>query len=233
MESLMLKVGGHQAHYLKAGSGPPVLLLHGGASDARDWAGTMAALSHRYNLYAPDLIGFGQSARAGDGYYLSDFSDFVLGFMEALGLNHPALVGHSFGGRVCLEIALRHPEKARQLVLVDAAGFGKISLYGNLLPTVFWAVRKLLGRRQPFPRFLMRDGEGPGWLCVEELPGLKTPTLIIWKRHDPYFPLHIARNARELIPGARLVVIPGFGHAPHGQNQDAFNRYLLEFLDRD
>ena len=152
VESLRLKVGDHQAHYLKAGSGPPVVLIHGGASDSRDWVSTMTALSHRYSLYAPDLIGYGLSDRNQDGYYFSDFSEFILGFIETLGLEHPVLVGHSFGGRLCLEIALRHPEKVRKLVLVDTSGFGRVSLLGNVILTAFWAVRKLLAAPATLPQ---------------------------------------------------------------------------------
>jgi pimeloyl-ACP methyl ester carboxylesterase len=231
IESLKLRVGDNQAHYLKAGSGPPVVLIHGGASDSRDWVSTMNALSHRYSLYAPDLIGFGQSDRTKDGYYLSDFSEFVLGFIETLGLERPVLVGHSFGGRLCLEMALRQPEKVRKLVLVDASGLGQVSRLGNVVLTAFWAIRKLLRLRQPYPKFLNKEGEDSSWTCVDELPNLKVPTLIIWKRYDIYFPLSIARRAKELIPEAHLVVLPGYGHAPHGQNQDAFNSRLLDFLD--
>jgi pimeloyl-ACP methyl ester carboxylesterase len=233
MESLQLKVNGHQAHYLKAGSGPPVVLIHGGASDSRDWVSTMATLSHRYSLYAPDLIGFGLSERNQKGYYLSDFREFITGFMETLGLEQPVLVGHSFGGRLCLEIALRYPEKVRKLVLVDAAGLGKVSRLGTIVHTAFWVIRKLLRRPKPQPKFLYKEGEDPSWLCVDELPNLKTPTLIIWKRYDIYLPLAIAHRAKELIPGAKLVVLPGYGHAPHGQNKDAFNSHLLDFLDHD
>ena len=225
-----MATNGHRLHYLRAGSGPSVVLLHGGASDSRDWVDTMSALSHRYSLFAPDLIGFGLSDRTQDGYYLSEFSEFIMGFIEQLGLEHPALVGHSFGGRLCLEIAVQHPEIVRKLVLVDAAGIGKVSLLGNSVLTAFWLIRKLLGRRQPFPTFLARDGENRHWLCVDALPNIRTPTLIIWKRHDLYFPLAIARRAEALIPGSRLVVMPGYGHAPHGQNKDAFNRLLLDFL---
>jgi pimeloyl-ACP methyl ester carboxylesterase len=233
IESLKLNVNGSQAHYLKAGSGPPVVLIHGGASDSRDWMGTLAALSHRYSLYAPDLIGFGLSDRNKDGYYLSDFTEFILGFMETLGLEHPVLVGHSFGGRLCLDIALRYPEKVSRLVLVDASGLGKISRLGNVILTGFWVVRKLLRLPQPFPKFLAREGEDTQWLCVNELPKLRTPTLIIWKRYDPYLPLSIARRAEELIPRAHLAILPGYGHAPHGQNKEAFNSLLLDFLDHD
>ncbi len=233
MESLKLKVGDHQAHYLKAGSGPPIVLIHGGASDSRDWVSTMAALSNRYSLYAPDLIGFGQSNRNRDGYYLSDFTEFIMGFLDRLGLEKPVLVGHSFGGRLCVDIALRHPEMVRKLVLVDSSGLGKVSTFGNIVFTGFWAIRKLLRRPQPYPQFLTRPDEGNPWLCIDELPDIRTPTLIIWKRLDPYLPLAIARRAGALIAGSRLAILPGYGHAPHEQNKKAFIHLLLDFLDHD
>jgi pimeloyl-ACP methyl ester carboxylesterase len=233
IESLEIDINGHKAHYLKAGIGPPVVLVHGGASDSRDWLGTMSALAPRYSLYAPDLLGFGQSHRNEAGYYLSDFSEFVLGFMDRLGLEKPFLVGHSFGGRLCLEVALRHPERVRRLILADTAGLGRVSVFGNIVLTGFWALRKLFRLRQPYPRFLSREGEEAHWLCASDLPYLRTPTLIVWKRHDPYLPLALARRAKALIPDARLEVLPGYGHAPHKQNQEAFNELLRGFLESD
>jgi pimeloyl-ACP methyl ester carboxylesterase len=233
IESVYLNVNSHRVHYLKAGSGDPIVLLHGGASDSRDWFSTMAALSHRFTLYAPDLIGFGRSQRNESGYYLTDFSDFLAGFMDLLQLQKPALVGHSFGARVCLGVALGHPEKVRKLVLADASGLGKVTRFGSTMLTAVWGIRKAFGRPQPYPRFLTREGEDPHWLCMDELPGLRTPTLLIWKRHDLYLPISIARRAVKLIPGAQLEVLPGYGHAPHQQNSDAFNRLLLDFLGHD
>lgn len=230
IEDLQVNVNGYRAHYLRAGAGPPVVLLHGGASDSRDWLRTMTALSRRYTLYAPDLPGFGRNERNSQGYYFSEFSHFILGFLDTLGLESPALVGHSFGGLVCLDIARRHPEKLSKLVLADSAGLGKVSKFGTLLLTGFWAVRKLCRIEQPFPKFLAREGDDPNWFCVDELPSLKIPTLIVWKRHDPYYPLYIARRAAKLIPRARLVIVPGLGHAPHGRTNQEFNQHLLEFL---
>jgi len=232
IENLQTNVSGYRAHYLKAGKGPPVVLLHGGASDSRDWLRTMTALSLRYTLYAPDLLGFGQNERNSEGYYLSEFCTFVLGFMDSLGLERPALVGHSFGGRVCLDMALKHPENVGKLVLADAAGLGKVSRVGTTLLTGFWVARKLFRIPQPFPKFLAREGDDPNWACVDELPNLKMPTLIIWKRYDLYYPLYIARRAADLIPEARLVILPGYGHAPHGRTNREFNRHLLEFLEK-
>ena len=231
IESLQTNVNDYRAHYLKAGAGPPIVLLHGGASDSLDWLPTMAALSQSYTLYAPDLLGFGQNERNSEGYYLSEFSDFITGFIDTLGLEKPALVGHSFGGRLCLDIALQHPEKVGRLVLADAAGLGKVSKFGTVLLTGFWVVRNIFRIAQPYPKFLAREGDDPAWACVDELPNLKMPTLIIWKRHDLYYPIHVAQRAAELIPGARLVIVPGLGHAPHGRTNKEFNKHLLEFLE--
>lgn len=233
IESLHLKVNGQQIHYLKAGSGAPVVLVHGGASDSRDWVDTMAALSHRFSFYAPDLIGFGRNDRDKNGYYLSDFSDFILEFIDSLEIKNPALVGHSFGGRVCLDAALKRQEQVGKLVLIDASGLDKISGFGSALHTTFWALRKLLRRPQPYPRFLAKEGEDYNRVGDDELRRLGMPTLLIWKQLDPYLPVSIARRAEKLIPGARLEVLKGYGHAPHQQNSDAFNRLLLDFLEHD
>lgn len=231
IESLWLNLNGHRSHYLKAGSGPAVVLIHGGASDSRDWVETMASLAHRFAFYAPDLPGFGQTDRKYSGYYLSEFSDFVLGFIDELQLEMPALVGHSFGGRVCLDTALKRQEQISRLLIADSSGLGKMSLLGSSLFTFFWALRKVMFRPQPFPRFLAKEKDDYTSIHDEVLRGLKTPTLIVWKRHDPYMPLKIARRAERLIPGAKLVVLPGYGHAPNKQDREHFNKILVDFLD--
>ena len=231
--SLKVMVGDHQAHYLKAGNGPPVVLLHGGASDSRDWLGTMAALSHSHSLYAPDLIGFGQGSIDNSGYYLSDFVEFALGFIQAMHSDSLVLVGHSLGGRVCLEIALHRPEMVRRLVLIDTVGFSRLARWGLFLGAAAWFVRGVLRRAQPYPKFLKKKCEDKDWLCLEELPALNIPTLIVWNRRDPYYSVDGAIKAKELIPQARLEVFQGFGHAPHLQKKELFNNLLLNFLNND
>ena len=231
VDSLWIEASGHRVHYLKSGSGPVVLLLHGGASDSRDWLATMAALSGRYTFYAPDIIGFGQSQRKESGYYLDDFTSFIVEFIDRMGLESPAVAGHSFGARVGLDVALLHPDKVSKLVMVDGAGLGSVSRFGSALMTGFWGLRKVLHRRQPYPKFLSREYDDPNWACLEELPSLKAPTLIIWKAHDPYLPVANGRRAAGLIPGARLEVLSGWGHAPHRSKNGVFVKLLGDFLD--
>ncbi|MGD1117981.1 MAG: alpha/beta hydrolase [Dehalococcoidales bacterium] len=232
IKSLPLEVNGRRVLYRQAGKGPPVVLIHGGASDSRDWLDTMQALAGRFTFYAPDLPGFGQSARDEKGYYLSDFTDFLAGFFDELKIQNPVLVGHSFGARVCLDMARLYPDRIGRLVLIDASGLGKMSLFGSVLFTFFWALRKALGRPQPFPRFLSKEGDDYNRVSDEVLKSIKVPTLLMWKGFDPYMPLKCARRAQKLIPGARLEIVPGYGHAPHQQkNHEEFLRIFTEFLD--
>lgn len=231
VETLTLKVGDDNIFLRKAGEGPPVLLLHGGACDSADWVETMVPLSGSYTFYAPDLVGYGQSDRNRDGYYLSDFTDSTKGLIEALGLDSPlVIVGHSLGGRVALDIALNHPDRVRKLALIDTTGFSRLARWGSFLGTMAYLIRRLLGRPQPYPRFMMENGAVPDWVCLDRLPELKMPTLILWNRRDPYYTVKGALRAKELMPQAQLEIMPRYGHAPHRTERDSFNKLLAAFL---
>jgi pimeloyl-ACP methyl ester carboxylesterase len=150
VETLTAKVGDDNIFLRKAGKGPPVLLLHGGACDSSDWVETMVPLSDSYTFYAPDLVGYGLSDRNRDGYYLSDFTNSTKGLMEALGLDSPLIiVGHSLGGRVALELAFSQSDKVRKLVLIDTTGFSRLARWGTFLGTMAYWIRRLMGRPQP------------------------------------------------------------------------------------
>ncbi|MCX5998288.1 MAG: alpha/beta fold hydrolase [Chloroflexi bacterium] len=231
LEGTHIEIGGRRIHYLKAGSGPTVVLLHGGASDSRDWISTIHALCDSHTCYALDMVGFGLSDRSKDGYCLSDFVECTLGFVEALGLERPDLVGHSLGGRVCLDIALRRPDDVRKLVLVDSAGFSKLGWWGSVMGTVAWTARRVLRLPKPYPTFRKENGAYADWVCLNELPDLRVSTLVVWSRFDPYYPLDGARKAVNVMPDARLEVLPCFGHAPHVRKKDSFNSLLRDFLD--
>jgi pimeloyl-ACP methyl ester carboxylesterase len=231
IESKIIKINGRQAHYLKAGNGPPVVLIHGGASDARDWIGTMNALGGRYSFYALDLLGYGESEKNETGYYLDDLTDFLAGFIDTLKLKKPVLAGHSLGGRFCIEVAMRDPQKVSKLVLIDTTGLGNISVLGNTLQFIFWGWRKITRKEQPFPTFLLKPGEKFYHNYNEELRRLKIPTLLVWKSRDLYMPVAIARRAVKKIPGAKLAEVKGVGHAPHKGDTQAFSKILSDFLD--
>jgi abhydrolase domain-containing protein 6 len=236
IESREINVNGRRIHYLKCGQGKPVVLVHGGASDARDWLSLMKYGNSRpgegFTFYAPDLPGFGESARDEKGYYLPDYTEFLLSFIDLLKLDRPGLAGHSFGAQVCLDTAARPSSNISKIVLIDASGLGKVSLFGRMLFAFFGALRAILRKAQPYPKFLTKEGVDWDYVGDKILKSIKIPTLLIWKNPDPYMPIKNARRAAGLIPGAKLVVFKGYGHAPHKQkNKEPFNKVFLDFLD--
>jgi 4,5:9,10-diseco-3-hydroxy-5,9,17-trioxoandrosta-1(10),2-diene-4-oate hydrolase len=115
-------VGGHRLRYVRAGSGPPAVLVHGFASSLYTWKDVIPALAARHDVVALDLPGFGQSDQPADLSF-EDFPRAVLGLMERLGIRRAALVGNSMGGATAAVVAAQEPDRVTALVLIDAAGF--------------------------------------------------------------------------------------------------------------
>lgn len=111
-------------HFLEWGdpAAPPVLLLHGANQSAHAWDLVSLHLSDRYHVYALDQRGHGDSEWARDQDYAREalVAD-ALAFIRQQGMQHPIIIGHSMGGGVTLQLALREPALARALVFVDIA----------------------------------------------------------------------------------------------------------------
>ncbi len=121
--SKTVEVYGQKIHYLEAGSGPTVILLHGLGGDAKNWAQTIPVLSKQFHVYAPDQIGFGESDKPMLNYRVSTLVDFLDAFYRKLGITTASLVGNSLGGWTAASFTIAHPDKVERLVLVDAAGY--------------------------------------------------------------------------------------------------------------
>src|SRR5262245_3073432 len=117
-----VEAGGLRLRYVRRGSGPPLLLVHGFSSSIYTWAEALPLLAARHDVIAVDLPGFGGSeipARVD-----SNASAEVLArVMDALGLARASLAGNSLGGALAAVTAARHPERVEKLVLIDAAGY--------------------------------------------------------------------------------------------------------------
>jgi len=113
-------VAGRSVAYRRAGTGPPLMLLHGGWSDGRQWLGQLERLADRFDVVAWDAPGCGGSDDLPPGPALGDYADALAGLAAALDLEHPHLCGLSWGGGLALEVCRRHPDLPRSLVLVGA-----------------------------------------------------------------------------------------------------------------
>jgi pimeloyl-ACP methyl ester carboxylesterase len=134
MEDAMdhVEVGGLRVAYRRAGQGAPLVLLHGGLADSREWRRQLEGLADEFTVVAWDAPGCGGSADPPAAWRLGDYADCLAGLIRALKLGRPHVGGLSWGGGLALELYRRHPQVPCSLVLASAyAGWA-----GSLPPEV-------------------------------------------------------------------------------------------------
>jgi 2-hydroxymuconate-semialdehyde hydrolase/2-hydroxy-6-oxo-octa-2,4-dienoate hydrolase len=128
LKSGTIDAGGIQTSYLEAGAGDPVVMLHGsgpGVSAMANWQHNIGALSQRFRVLAPDIVGFGATQRPDDVVYsLRTWTDHIWAFLDAHGIEKTAIVGNSLGGRIALQMATDRPDRVTKMVLMGAPGVG-------------------------------------------------------------------------------------------------------------
>jgi pimeloyl-ACP methyl ester carboxylesterase len=232
------RIGGAPVFYRQAGEGKTILILHGWGSNSDTWRITQHELAQRgFRVVVPDLPGFGQSQEPSTDWSLQEYSEFVHQFAQQLNLQSYTLVGHSFGGRIGLDYAVRYPREVQQLVLCGAAG---VTRHKRLRARVFLGVTKIGNAIFSIPglRFL-RSTIRQLWYgftqeqdyyqasarmqavmrnVLEEnlrprLPHITAHTLLLWGGDDTVTPLSDAHIMHTTIPLSQLHIFP---HAHHG-----------------
>lgn len=252
---------GVRIHYVEAGSGPVVVLLHGLGGNTTNWAFNIAPLAQKYRVVVLDQIGFGQSDKPLINYRIATYVDFLDAFLKELKIERASFVGNSMGGWVAASYALAHPEKVERLVLVDAAGFAFAPGFDTaqlikLNPSTREGMKELVSRVFYNKQIFMSDafinasmaarinaGDGHTIRSITEsiirredfldnrLSVIKQPTLVIWGREDGLLPLADGQRFQKEIPGAQLLVFDQCGHVPQVEKAAEFNAAVLKFLD--
>lgn len=253
-----IDVAGLEVVYDRAGTGPPLVLVHGGAGDAREWREQMSGLSGDFTVIAWDEPGAGRSSDVPADFGLAGYASALAALLEAL--DTPAhLCGSSWGGTVVLELYRRRPELVATLVLADTYAGWKGSLSEHEAHARVADVERVLG--EPADRF---DPAPPGVLAADPpqdvkellgaiaadvrrdsvrvalaamaeadlrdvLPTIAVPTLLVWGELDARSPLSVAHSFARAIPHATLVVIPGAGHMSNLERPDEFNAAVRDF----
>lgn len=118
-------INGHSRAYVRAGSGPVLLLLHGIGCDHRTWDAVIDDLARDHTVIAPDLLGHGASDKPRADYTLGGYANGMRDLLAVLGIERVTVVGHSFGGGIAMQFAYQFPERTERIVLVASGGLGR------------------------------------------------------------------------------------------------------------
>ena len=113
------EVNGFMMHYVTAGQGKPLVLLHGWPQSWFEWRNQIPALAEKFTVIAPDLRGLGDSDKPDTGYDKKTLASDVYALVKSLGHDKIGLVGHDWGGAVAYNLAYDHPEMVERLFIFD------------------------------------------------------------------------------------------------------------------
>src|SRR5829696_5702188 len=119
-----IELHGHRVIYRIAGSGPPVVLIHGMVNSSRHWEQVALRLAERYTVVAPDLIGHGDSATPRGDYSLGAHAASIRDLLAVIGIERATVVGHSLGGGVAMQFFYQFPQRTERLALLSSGGLG-------------------------------------------------------------------------------------------------------------
>jgi pimeloyl-ACP methyl ester carboxylesterase len=236
--------------------GRALLLLHGAGSNGHAWHYQYEQLGHRHSPIAPDLPGHGRSSGVEGLRTVADYAAFTLAFLDALKLDSIVVAGHSMGGAIAMELALRNPNKVKALVLIATAA--KFDIPQERVET--WRAVTMGRASQPFNN----DGYSPktistkpeiireGWgeqiqtdprvrwgdlvACSQvdlrdRISRLEKPSLILAGADDTITPPAGAESLKSKIKGAQLEVVPDSGHRLTTERPDVVSAAIEKFLD--
>lgn len=214
----------------------PTILLHGWGQTHKSLQALADLLAENADVYLVDLPGFGASPQPEEDWDTLQYADCIIELMNKEHIDHATIIGHSFGGRVCVQLAGNFPNRVKELVLIGAAGLRpKRTLKQKAR---FWAIRKIgaISRLlKPIVgpklttwyanRFGSTDYKNAGSLrgilikaVTEDLSlvasRIKAPTLLVWGDEDQSTPPEMGHRYHQLISNSKLVILPGRGHFP-------------------
>ena len=236
---------------------PALVIMHGWGCDTTTVASIENTLKDKRRIINIDLPGHGKSSEPpllpdGKPWGVYEYADTVEKLLEQLELRQPALLGHSYGGRLAIIIGSRKP--VEKIVLVDAAGikprrplkyYWKVYSFKTLkklLPLILGKKKaeKIIEKRrnksgsadyrQASPTMRMVMSRSVNQDLRHHMPDIKAPTLLIWGENDTATPLSDARTMEKLIPDAGLVSFRGAGHYSFLDNPQQFKAVVRSFL---
>ncbi len=256
MQRKTVDIGETALSILEAGSGPPLVFVHGSVTTSELFRNALEYYAPRYRAIAVDLRGYGDSAKPGHGYNIDQFAKDLALLFEALELPRLVLLGVSMGGWTAQRFALESGERLNGVVLASTSngaqterllendpremvkhlGWRKVSedlITGAFPPDTDAAiVNALLSRIDTWNERVITEvlDSIMAFDTSNELPGLKVSTLIMVGNKDHQIPVSLSEEMHAAIPDSRLEVFDGSGHFMMVEDPDRFRGVLDGFL---
>ncbi len=254
LQSESVTLSGYPIHYLVAGQGKPIVLVHGLAGRAEDWLAIIPELTHEgYKVYAPDLLGFGRSARPDVDYSIALQENIVREFLDSQKLQQPDIAGWSMGGWIALKFAAENPGRVHRLVVMDSAGLKFDAVNAAALrpkneADLAHMMQVLTPHARPIPSFyareLLRKFANEDWIIDRALKSMysgkdlmdgkmstvKMPVLIVWGDQDVLTPLAIGEQMHDAMSQSVLQVVHGCGHLAPVECSPRVSSAMVQFL---
>ena len=218
------------------------MFLHGYLSSGKSFYYQTRFFERDFNVYAPDLKGFGNNPDMKYPYSLDDYIREVKNFMNANGIYKPSVVAHSFGARIAIKAASENKELFDKIVLTGAAGLKPKTTFKKAVKKTLFKVCKRFLPREKLKKFYSSDYNALNAVMKESfkkivsehlddrLKSIDNPTLIIFGENDKETPLYMAKKLHAGISGSTLSVIEGAGHFCFIDKPLKFNMEVKEFL---
>jgi pimeloyl-ACP methyl ester carboxylesterase len=247
-----VKVAGGLVHLLKGGTGEPLLILHHDVGNP-GWLSFYEELAQRFTLYVPSHPGYGKSERPQWMRSVRDMAVVYQWLLKDLQLNSLYLVGLGFGGWIAAEMATMCHHQFNRLILVGAMGVqppqGEIldqfliyttdyikagfydqtkfqQLYGSepdLDRLEVWEINREMTTRIAWKPYMFNQA------LPFLLPGVETPTLIVWGKEDRIVPLSCGERYLQVLPTAKLEVLDHCGHFVEVEKPNELANLIIEF----
>lgn len=253
MDEKKISVKGALVRYLDGGAGPPLLLLPSAAGRATEYAPVFPLLERDFHVYSIDYPGFGQSDAIEEIKGTGDLADFVVHWMEAVGLKRCHLGGFSLGGWVALSLALTHPERISKLILIatSAEKLPEIPIvspsgmtHREILNKFYYRpdVKEKLARQKLSPsekEEILRSSRALARLVQHQkliprfgdrLGEILIPSLIIAADQDEAIPRPYQDRLHAGIPGSQQIIFRETGHAIIVERPEELAEIIRKFL---
>ena len=240
-ESGMAPVNDIEMYYAVYGEGEPVLLIHGGLGHADVWGFQVPALAEDHKVIVADSRGHGRSTRSEQPFGYQLMADDYLALLDHLGIDQVALVGWSDGGIIGLDIAIRHPERLNALYAFAAnyvpegvrETVGTDPVFGAYVERASADYSRLSPTPDEFDAFVEQISQmwasQPNY-SKEQLQAIPVRTVVFSGEHDEAIKLEHTEEMAELIPNARLEIMPDASHFAMWQRPEAFTASVQNFL---